>query len=248
MSYTHSHNPFSHTPASSLGTGLIAAGAECHHADILRNAYLYDGADCVTLLRQHGAGKWGRLHVAASLGDARAFDAYSAEEGRALDDRGFSPRAIALLFGTTAALGEHALRQCPQLTPQQAAAVQDQLLIEAAKRGQVDVCKARLAAAPYHGGAEMGRNALHWAARIGNVGVLGLLIARVDNAKALMDAPAALSFGGNCVQMGAYNSDLATVKLLVEAGAAVTQRDVACAEHYSRNAELNALLKKVARN
>lgn len=209
---------------------------------------MYNGADCVTLLRQHGAGKWGRLHVAASLGDARAFDAYSAEEGRALDDRGFSPRAIALLFGTTAALGEHALRQCPQLAPQQAAAVQDQLLIEAAKRGQVGLCKALLAAAPYDGGEEMGCNALHWAARNGHVGVLGLLIARVDNAKALMDAPAALSFGDNCVQVGAYRSDLATVKLLVEAGAAVTQRDVAYAEHYSSNAELNALLKKVARN
>ena len=209
---------------------------------------MYNGADCVTLLRQHGAGKWGRLHVAASLGDARAFAGYSAEEGSALDDRGFSPRAIALLFDTTAALGEHALRQCPQLTPQQAAAVQDQRLIEAAKRGQVDACKLCLATAPYHGGAENGRNALHWAARGGHAGVLALLIARVDNAKALMDAPDGLGWGANCVQLGAYHSNLAIVKLLVEAGAAVKQRDVAHAEHYSRNTELNALLKKVARD
>jgi hypothetical protein len=207
---------------------------------------MYDGADCVTLLRRHGAGKWGRLHVAASLGDARAFAAYSPEEGSALDDRGFSPRAIALLFDTTAALGEHALRKCPQLTPQQAAAVHDQRLIEAVKRGQVD--QACLAAAPYRGGAEMGRNALQWAAWGGHAGVLGLLIARVDNAKALMDAPDGLGWGANCVQLGAYHSNLAIVKLLVEAGAEVKQRDVANAEHYSRNAELIALLKKVARD
>ena len=194
---------------------------------------------------------WGRLHIAASLGDARAFEAYSAEEGSALDDRGFSPRAIALLFGTTGALGEQALRQCPQLTPRQSLAVQDQLLIEAAKRGQVDVCTARLAAAPYHGGTEMGCNALHWATRGRHARVLALLIAsaRVENVKALMDAPqtGGLAFGVNCVQMGTYHSDLASVKVLVEAGAAVAKPDVDYAEHYSRNAELNALLKKVAR-
>jgi ankyrin repeat protein len=208
---------------------LLDAGADASPEDVLSNAYSYSAHGCVTLLRRAGAGGWTRLHAAASLGDAAAFTAAAAADAAslktaaaALDDRGFSPRAIAAIFNTSGALA-HALdaAACPPLTPTEARAVRDQVVIEAAKRGDAAACRG----GEYGGGTEFGRTALHWAVHERGRCVEALR-ALLENAQpALRDARETTGEHWSALHVAAYFNEGEAARVLLAQGASLTVCD-----------------------
>ena len=205
---------------------LLDAGADATPGDVLSNAYSYSAHGCVTLLRRAGAGGWTPLHAAASLGDAAAFAAAAATSPKtspaALDDRGFSPRAIAAIFNTSKVLA-HALdaAACPPLTPAEAVAVKDQVVIEAAKQGDTAACLG----GAYGGGTECGRTALHWAAyeRGRCVEALQALLAHAQ--PALRDAREATGEQWSALHVAAYFNEVKVARVLLAHGASLTVCD-----------------------
>ncbi len=227
---------------------LLDAGADALPQDVLSNAYSYSAHGCVLALRRAGAGGWTRLHAAASLGDAAAFAAAAGASppgaGASLDDRGFSPRAIAALFNTSGALA-HALdaAACPPLSPAEARAVRDQLVIEAAKRGDAAACRGE-----YGGGVEYGRTALHWAAHERGRCLEALQALLGNAAPQLRDARETTDEHWSALHVAAYLNEAGVARALLAQGASLTVTDrlgstpLATAEYY-RNESVAALIR-----